>query len=213
VKNSVGVLIFEDEQKSLLPPSLTMLGCSLWLSETSGKVQPLNSYARETSFEYCQDIIYYFLPANLKVLQMSLSQAIGAERIYALFQDSNPTQNTAIPGRDLFKNVYGTIQQKPYMDMNSLSVSFSKRSGLTPTMIRFILDVFEELGLISREGQGYYCTPSPQKRELSTSIQYQQRLQRQEVEQTLLYSSAQDLSRWVLPQIAVEINSSIEAFA
>jgi single-stranded-DNA-specific exonuclease len=212
-KSTVGVIIFDEAQKSLLPPSLTMLGCSLWLAGTSGNVQPINTFARETEFDFCQDIIYYFLPSSLKPLQTSLSLATKVERIYALFQDPNPSQNTAIPGRDLFKSVYGTIQQKPSIDMNSLSVSFSKRSGLTPAMIRFILDVFEELGLISREGQCYSCTPSPQKRELSSSIQYQQRLQRQEVEQTLLYSSAQDLSRWVLPQIAALHKGSVEAFA
>jgi single-stranded-DNA-specific exonuclease len=142
-----------------------------------------------------------------------LSLATGVERIYTLFHDSDPTQNTAIPGRDLFKSVYGTIQQKPQIDLNSLSVSFSKRSGLTPAMIRFILDVFEELGLIAQEGQKYSCTLSPQKRELSTSIQYQQRQQRQEVEQTLLYGSAQDLSRWMLSQISVLPDASIEAYA
>jgi single-stranded-DNA-specific exonuclease len=211
LKGTVGVIVFDEAQKSLLPPSLTMLGCSLWLAGTSGSITPLNSYAREMDFGFCQDIIYYFLPSGLKPLQMSLSLATRVERIYALFQDSDPSQNTAIPGRDLFKSVYGTIQQKPSIDMNSLSVSFSKRSGLTPTMIRFILEVFEELGLITREGQSYYCTPSPQKRELSSSTQYQQRLQRQEVEQNLLYSSAQDLSRWVLPQIAAGFKASVEA--
>jgi single-stranded-DNA-specific exonuclease len=97
--------------------------------------------------------------------------------------------------------------------MNSLSVSFSKRSGLTPAMIRFILDVFEELGLIAQEDQKYSCTLSPQKRELSTSNHYQQRLQRQEVEQTLLYGSARDLSRWILPQIVAQQKASIEAYA
>jgi single-stranded-DNA-specific exonuclease len=213
IKSTVGVIIFDEAQKSLLPPSLTMLGCSLWLADISGGVKPLNTYARETEFAFCQDLIYYFLPFSLQPLQISLSLAVGAERVYALFQDSNPTQHTAIPGRDLFKSVYGTIQQRPSIDMNTLSVSFSKRSGLTPAMIRFILDVFEELGLIAREGQSYSCTPSPQKRELSSSIQYQQRLQRQEVEQTLLYSSAQDLSQWVLPQIAVLPKGSVKAFA
>jgi single-stranded-DNA-specific exonuclease len=80
-------------------------------------------------------------------------------------------------------------------------------------MIRFILDVFEELGLIAQSGQKYSCTLTPQKRELSSSLQYQQRLRRQEVEQTLLYGSAQELSRWILPQAANPQKASIEAYA
>jgi single-stranded-DNA-specific exonuclease len=212
-KSTVGIVVFNEMEKSKLPQALTMLGCSIWLADSSGKVQPLNSFARESTFAQCKDIIYYFLPSGLQPLRLSLSLATGVERIYTLFHDSDPTQNTAIPGRDLFKSVYGTIQQKPQIDLNSLSVSFSKRSGLTPAMIRFILDVFEELGLIEQEGQKYSCTLSPQKRELSTSIQYQQRLQRQEVEQTLLYGSAQDLSRWMLSQISVLPEASIEAYA
>jgi single-stranded-DNA-specific exonuclease len=203
-KSTVGIVVFDEAEKAKLPQALTMLGCSIWLVGSSGEVQPLNSIARETAFTQCKDIIYYFLPASLMPLRLSLSLMTEVERIYTLFHDSDPTQNTAIPSRDLFKSVYGTIQQKPNIDMNSLSVSFSKRSGLTPAMIRFILGVFEELGLISQAGQKYSCTVSPEKRELSSSIQYQHRLQRQEVEQTLLYSSAQDLSRWLLPQLAVK---------
>jgi single-stranded-DNA-specific exonuclease len=145
-------------------------------------------------------------------LQQSLSQSVSAERIYALFHDPSPPANTEIPARDLFKSVYATIQQKPNLDMNKLTVSFSKRSGLTPAMIRFILDVFEELGFIARDGQRYYCTPSPQKRELSTSLQYQQRLHRQAVEETLLYGSAQELSQWILPLVGNKIQASLEAY-
>jgi ssDNA-specific exonuclease RecJ len=44
-------------------------------------------------------------------------------------------------------------------------------------------------------------------------MQYQQRLQLQEVEQTLLYGSAQELSRWILPQAANPQKASIEAYA
>ncbi|MEX2461472.1 MAG: single-stranded-DNA-specific exonuclease RecJ [Paenibacillaceae bacterium] len=211
-KSTVGIVVFDEAEKAKLPQALTMLGCSIWLVGYSGKVQPLNSFARDTTIAQCKDIIYYFLPASLKPLRLSLSLMTEVERIYTLFHDSDPTQTTAIPGRDLFKSVYGTIQQKPNIDMNSLSVSFSKRSGLTPQMIRFILDVFVELGLIEQAGQKYSCTLSPEKRELSSSIQYQHRLQRQEVEQTLLYSSAHDLSRWLLPQLAVLQKASIEAF-
>lgn len=212
-KGTVGIVVFDEAEKGKLPQDLTMLGCSIWLAGPLGDLQPLNSFARDTPFTQCKDIIYYYLPASLKPLRLSLSLLTGVERIYTLFHDSDPTQNTAIPGRDLFKSVYGTIQQKPNIDMNSLSVSFSKRSGLTPQMIRFILDVFEELGLIAQLGQKYSCTVSPEKRELSSSIQYQHRVQRQEVEQTLLYSSAQDLSRWLLPQLAdLKKNPSV-AFA
>jgi single-stranded-DNA-specific exonuclease len=212
-KSTVAVVVFDELQKSKLPQALTMLGCSIWLAGASGNVLPLNSFARDSIFAQCKDIIYYFLPSSLMPLRLSLSHAAGVERIYTLFHDPDPTQHTAIPGRDLFKSVYGTIQQKPNIDMNSLSVSFSKRSGLTPPMIRFILDVFEELGLIAQVAQKYTCTSSPQKRELSSSERYQQRLQRQEVEQTLLYSSAQDLSRWMLSQIAALHKTSIEALA
>jgi single-stranded-DNA-specific exonuclease len=212
-KSTVGVVVFNEAEKSQLPSSFTMLGCSIWLAGTSGNVQPLNSFARDTTFALCRDIIYYYLPSSLKSLQISLSQASGVERIYTLFHDSDPAQNTSIPSRELFKSVYGTIQQKPNIDMNSLSVSFSKRSGLTPSMIRFILDVFEELGLIAQSGQKYSCTLTPQKRELSSSLQYQQRLQRQEVEQTLLYGSAQDLSQWILQQTDKPQKPSIEAYA
>ncbi|QGQ95427.1 single-stranded-DNA-specific exonuclease RecJ [Paenibacillus psychroresistens] len=212
-KSTVAIVVFDEAEKAKLPQALTMLGCSIWLADSSGNIQPLNSFARDSIYAQCKDVIYYFLPSSLKPLRISLSLATSAERIYTLFHDSDPTQHTAIPGRDLFKSVYGTIQQKPNMDMNSLSVSFSKRSGLTPPMIRFILDVFEELGLIEQIGQRYTCTLAPQKRELSTSERYQMRLQRQEVEQTLLYSSALDLSRWMLPQLAALLKDSIEAYA
>ncbi|MDB5053421.1 MAG: single-stranded exonuclease RecJ [Bacilli bacterium] len=212
-KDAVGVVVFNKAEKALLPAALTMLGCSLWLVESSGVPQPLNSFARETSFAQIRDLIYYFLPAGLMPMQIALAHAVEVERLYVLLNDPSPLQNTAIPARDLFKSVYAAIQRQPDMDMNSLSVSFSKRSGLTPVMIRFILDVFEELGFIARNGQRYQCTLTPQKRELSTSVLYQQRLQRQEVEQTLLYCSANELSSWILPQIVKEMEASVEAFA
>jgi single-stranded-DNA-specific exonuclease len=206
------VVVFSAAEKAILPTTLTMLGCSIWFAPPAGSLQPLNSFAREISFNQIQDIIYYFLPASLQPLQNSLSQAVGAERIYAFFHDPSPPANTEIPARDLFKSVYATIQKKPNLDMNSLSVSFSKRSGLTPAMIRFILDVFEELGFIARNGPNYYCTASPQKRELSSSLQFQRRLHRQSVEETLLYCSAQELSQWILPQVGIKIQASSGAY-
>ncbi|MNV84521.1 hypothetical protein D3C71_1784000 [compost metagenome] len=107
-----------------------------------------------------------------------------------------------MPSRELFKNMYATIKQQGSWNLNNrgLMNAYSKRSGLSNAMIEFMIRVFAELGFIERVGEEFKPNASPAKRDLSSSKLYQERIDRNEVEQIIVYSSAKELEQWMIDQ-------------
>lgn len=197
-KACVGILLFSEKEIGLTSIANRMI--PLWRMHSNGEVEPLNASANKQQFEKISDLMLLSMPSHLAMLQAALRQATALQRIYAVFQEDALSESLTIPNRDVFKTVYGAIQQHENIDLNRLTAAFSKKSGLSQAMILFILEVFEELAFIERIGNGYRSLASPNKKDLASSLLYQQRLLRQEVDQVLLYSSAQQLNEWIQQQ-------------
>jgi single-stranded-DNA-specific exonuclease len=196
---NAAIILFHSQNEQLLMRYTNRF--PIWVMKKGDVLTPSNDLAMQHRISTITDIILYDLPANLSVLSQAVLAAEGLQRIYAIFQ-SGAVAEGALPSRDMFKTVYGAVKQ--HTASNTAAAAFiaglSKRSGLSPHLIQFILDVFQELGLISFTAAGYKPIAATDKRELSLSEKYQDRVKSVEAEQTLLYSSAQELHQWLLDQ-------------
>jgi single-stranded-DNA-specific exonuclease len=188
------------------PAALANSKCaySLWGMDSAGAVVPLNVEAGKRNIDEASDIVLYALPDDLGQLKALGQQAKGVQRYYAAFGGSEPERGAGVvPGRDGFKAVYSAVSAlgkdpERKLPPSAFVQAISKRSGLSPGAIGFILDVFEELGFVHRSEVGYRLVPSPAKKDLTDSAAYRRRQSRSETEHTLLYCSANDLASWLV---------------
>ncbi|UQZ86787.1 Single-stranded-DNA-specific exonuclease RecJ [Paenibacillus konkukensis] len=168
------------------------------MDPATGQGSPLNEHARRKPLSAVKDLVLYDLPAQLGALEQVIVSASGAERWYAVFSGS-PANQGPLPNRDIFKTVYGAVLKlgDQAFPASYITEALSRRSGQSQQLIQFILDVFEELGFIQRRPEGYRAVSNPAKKDLTASRLYRQRQHSLDVEQTLVYSSAQELHEWI----------------
>ncbi|GIP31404.1 single-stranded-DNA-specific exonuclease RecJ [Paenibacillus sp. J2TS4] len=203
-KQNTAFVVFNDHNYSYLSPGW-ITRSSIWSFADSGPPKPIHN---ESGHSYAEitDLILMAMPQQASQAEQALQQAIGVERVYAVFEDSSRNE-AVIPGREQFKQVYAALlqQAKSTVEERALLDYISKRSGLPKGSIQFIIKVFEELSFVERDGTGYRCVASPVKKELSSSRLYRSNQERQRTEEMLLYSSAKELSRWVRSQLTHRI--------
>ncbi|MEV2728312.1 single-stranded-DNA-specific exonuclease RecJ [Paenibacillus larvae] len=196
------VVAFAGMHHHALPQRMDALGCPLWIWRAGRGLKPANERAQGLVFGQMADIVLYSLPTTLGAVEQVLAQAECLERCYAMFKDERSSAETGMPSRDQFKLVYGSVLKQGSWDVKDqrLMTLFSRRSGLSPAMIEFMLTVFGELGFIQEHEGRYVPVPSPAKQDLSKSASYQERMKLTEVEQFCFYSSASELHQWLLKQ-------------
>ncbi|MBA2939262.1 single-stranded-DNA-specific exonuclease RecJ [Paenibacillus sp. CGMCC 1.16610] len=208
-KNQVpGIVLFDETDVKAFAATAFQIGDEIpyWVVQDSGLLRPGNQTASQLDFAHMKDIILYTIPRSLVSLQGVLQQALGMMRCYPVFAELGPDSGSTLPSREMFKMMYGTLQKEGSLNVQDprLMASFSKRSGLSPAMIQFILSVFEELSFIERQGAFVKLHASPAKKDLTASRIYQHRMNRQEVESVVMYSSAKELEQWIAQHIKQE---------
>ncbi|MEK8131511.1 single-stranded-DNA-specific exonuclease RecJ [Paenibacillus filicis] len=171
---------------------------AIWMMDIHLAVHPQNELARAIPLSKAEDIIVFNVPDKLEQIESLAGEALAVRRYYAVFGDTeNDRQSAVVPGRDMFKSVYGAVamlEKAGTVLEAGFCQAVAKRTGLSPSLVTFMLEVFAELGIAApTTGGGYRLVPSAPKRELTTSMLYQARMKRPETEQTLLYSSAKEL--------------------
>jgi single-stranded-DNA-specific exonuclease len=196
-----GILMFHASNTSMLGSIVNKLPVWVLAKENGNSLMPSNELARQSKLSMVTDMILFDLPSELSSLGAALSSAVGMERVYAIFYQGGTVYEGALPSRDMFKTVYGAVQQQAAASPSAAFIaSLSKRSGLSSSLIQFMLDVFTEVGLITQSAGSYRLVVKPDKKDLTQSQIYQNRQLHVEVEQALLYSSAQELHEWLMEQ-------------
>lgn len=199
------IVLFDDADDRPFASTAVQIGEAqpYWILQESGELLPGNPAAHGLDFAAMTDIVLYTVPRSLSGLQRVLTLAEGMMRCYTVFTDLGAGSDTTMPSRDMFKLLYGTLQKEGSLNLQDtrLMQAWSRRSGLSPAMIQFIISVFEELGFIERLGAVVKLQAAPAKRDLTTSRKYQDRLQLQEVESVVMYSSAKELEQWITSYI------------
>ncbi|WP_248927363.1 single-stranded-DNA-specific exonuclease RecJ [Paenibacillus hamazuiensis] len=173
--------------------------CALWQCSLSGSWEPLNDKAKRSSLQGATDVVIGSLPPLLSDAETLIRLTDGAERYYAAFSEARSADSAVLPSRDMFKVVYTSLLHEGNAPdrFPALLRALSKRTGLSEKLIRFMIEVFDELGFVERRGEAYVPVPSPQKKDLSLSRKYLARMSRAEVEQVFVYSSGKELAEWI----------------
>lgn len=195
------VVLSYPEGRKHLPACFEQFGCSLWTLESSGNLAPLNEQALAVTQEQLCTLFLFGMPTSLTAIESLFGRLPAIRFVYALF--SGNSESMAVPSREAFKNAYAALLQLKEWDMNNskLMNALSRRTGLSTSMIQFIIETFEELSFITKDGSHYRCVDQPVKKELTSSRRYKERLRQSEMEQILTYSTSQELTEWVFSQL------------
>ncbi|TBL81594.1 single-stranded-DNA-specific exonuclease RecJ [Paenibacillus thalictri] len=182
-----------------LPWKTAAANCAVWVVTHVGRVLPGNELAKMSRLSEATDVILGSLPGTLSELDTAIGAAAGAERFYAAFADGGSKESATMPSRDMFKLVYTSLLRGEAGSQERFSAmlrGLSKRSGLSEKLIRFMIEVFEELGFVEGKQGGFIPIPSPAKKELSESIKYKRRSSLAEIERHLVYTSGKEIAEW-----------------
>lgn len=177
------------------------------MSENATLLSYADLVGYETDLSSVQTVFLYDLPLDLKVLQSTL-QNIQPERIYTFFYVADSSYLNAPPNREEFTWFYKLLLQWKQIDLAKDTRKILQHTKWSEMTLEFIIDVFVDLAFISKEGERILPVEKPEKRELDSSIVYQQRIEQAKVEQKLYYSTYAELKRWF--EEASELTESIE---
>lgn len=142
-------------------------------------------------------------PPTLNHLQRKMKYLGQIERIYLLFGDADfDDLLVKAPAKGEFAHTYRLLRRsKGPISITKHFTSLLKATGLKKRSLSFIIQVFEELEFIKIEQGFIHVDPTPIKKSLTESKHYQQQLAREEVLQTLVYSSYRELCQYLYSQI------------
>lgn len=194
----------------------------LWRAHADGSLEPLNDAARKTPWRRLSGIILYTLPPDVAVLERALKQTGEAvEHIAAWFADalrnngggSSRAASGRFPGRDDFKKLYACLRQAGSIDEGDPGIwsALARATGQDRDTLRWMLEVFDELGFLARTGHAVALAKDPPKRDLGQSRIYRGKLAALERERLLIRSGAKELAdylRGMLPPRAPRVNES-----
>lgn len=204
---SAAMIVREEGYAGRIDPDA--IDCGLWAMGERSLI-PLNREARETDFAEASDLLIVSLPDRLEHLERALAGS-RAERVYAAFADWNRDFAT-MPPRESFKAVYQAVVRQGSWESGDWTFldPVRRKIGLSESLARFVVDVFEELEFIRKQADVYSVAASPRKRDLAESRLYRARLARADVEQLLIYSNARQLADWIAERLAVQPNRMME---
>ncbi|MEM5015795.1 single-stranded-DNA-specific exonuclease RecJ [Metabacillus indicus] len=140
-------------------------------------------------------ITFVDTPTSIERLD-ALFENVFPERIYAVFHQHTDHFFATIPTRDHFKWYYGFLKQKETFDLKKHAEALARHKGWSSETINFMSQVFFDLEFATIDNGIISVNHQPPKRDLSESSSYSAKLSQLELENTLLYSSYQDLKKW-----------------
>ncbi|WP_336885160.1 single-stranded-DNA-specific exonuclease RecJ [Caldalkalibacillus salinus] len=138
-------------------------------------------------------IIFFDLPYSKDQLQKVCQDLSAATRLYMCFYHQENHFFSTLPSRDHFKWYFAFLQQQGPFDIDRLGEKLAKHKGWTLESIKFMTDVFLELGFATMSNGQISLVAKPVKKELETSSIYKQKQEDVRLEQAFIYSSFQDL--------------------
>lgn len=130
------------------------------------------------------------------------------ERIYLIFTQTDDHFFSTFPTRDYFKWYYAFLLKRGSFDLVKYGAELAKHKGWTKDTIDFMTKVFFELGFVTIENGVLSVVYGAAKRDLTDSETYRKKQRLIELEQKLLYSSADELKQW----LSKRMDESSEAY-
>ncbi|MFT0799943.1 single-stranded-DNA-specific exonuclease RecJ [Bacillus swezeyi] len=119
------------------------------------------------------------------------------ERIYLIFHQSDEHFFSTFPTREYFKWYYAFLLKRGSFNLAKYGGELARHKGWTKDTIDFMTKVFFELGFVTIENGVLSVVFDAAKRDLTDSETYREKQRLIELEQKLVYSSADELKQWL----------------
>ncbi|UXR81665.1 single-stranded-DNA-specific exonuclease RecJ [Staphylococcus sp. IVB6214] len=153
-------------------------------------------YYGETIPDNYEKCVFKDLPLTMEYIETSLQQ-LNASQIYLVFDHTQSIYFDGMPQMATFKQCYKAILQKGNINLAQDGLSLCQFLNIKPNILKFILKVFLDLGLITQKDGIIEPVQQSDKRPIETSRIYQARIQRLEVEKHLLYDEFSAIKTWI----------------
>lgn len=139
-----------------------------------------------------KNVVLLDLPEREEVIR-SLLGGKSPARIYAHFSTQENHFFSSMPTRDHFKWYYAFLLKRGSFDVKQHGELLAKKQGWSYAAVRFMSNVFLELGFVKLENGKIEVQREADKRDLSESPAYIRKQTQFNLEQKLLYSSYREL--------------------
>ncbi|WP_340001867.1 single-stranded-DNA-specific exonuclease RecJ [Oceanobacillus sp. FSL K6-0127] len=159
-------------------------------------VEQINYDTSIHALEEKQTLYIYDLPANLAQLKAIIKQTKPVN-IVACYHIEDSAYLSAFPSREEFVWFYALVRKRKVLDLKTELQTIMNHKGWSKDRIIFISNVFFELGFVKIENGVIELETNPEKKDLSDSKLYQERLNRADIEKQLYYSNYEELKMWM----------------
>ncbi|MCU9613985.1 single-stranded-DNA-specific exonuclease RecJ [Caldibacillus lycopersici] len=141
-------------------------------------------------------VVILDMPPNRHRIECLLTDKSIA-RIYAHFYQHDTQFFRTIPTRDHFKWFFAFLLKKGVFDINRYGNDLANYRGWSKNTIHFMTKVFFELDFVTINNGIISVVEKAKKRDLTESKTYQERIEMIQLEKELLYSSYDQLKKWL----------------
>ncbi|PBB06798.1 single-stranded-DNA-specific exonuclease RecJ [Salimicrobium humidisoli] len=147
-------------------------------------------------------LILLDLPERLEDLHVLLGE-VSPERIYAVYSLRDDAFMQTLPSREHFKYFYGMLKKKKTFDLEKDSALLARHKGWKVDSIKFICNVFFDLGFVTIKDGQLFMNTQPEQKSLTESRTFQTRQEQMEVEKVLYYSTYKELKDWMETRLQI----------
>lgn len=168
--------------------------------ETIGQLQPalaayeLQLYG-ENELLNATNIVLLDIPNEVSCLEELIEKKMP-QRIYAHFYVPESKYFDGLPGREQFGWYYSFLKSRGQFDIDKNGEQLTKHKGWRHDSLKFMSQVFFELGFITVENRMISFVETTSKKALSEAPAYIKREQQMALEQKLLYAPYMELKKW-----------------
>ncbi|WP_188648891.1 single-stranded-DNA-specific exonuclease RecJ [Marinithermofilum abyssi] len=143
-------------------------------------------------------VVFAGLPPCIPIFERCLRSQTGLHRIYFAYGDAEWDDGLVrTPEREHFKQLYAALLRAKRIDLRRDLEKLSRVTGLSKRWIRFMMQVFDELGFVHQQQAAWEVVTPAGKRPLTESELYRKQQDREQVIERLVYSSYRDLCHYV----------------
>ena len=141
------------------------------------------------------NIVLLDLPKTAQTLEKLIEKAMPS-RVYAVFYTPESKYFNGMPTREHFAWYYSFLKKRPSFNLQMHIQQLAQHIGLNVEVIKFMTNVFFELGFVTIENGLTTVNSNGPKRSLTDAKVYKQREAQIELEQQLLYAPYIELKQW-----------------
>lgn len=212
-----GVQVF-DLRSTQIAPAIWQMAPADYLFFNEKNYQQYESSITETSYGHLitdqesaegfilhtDQLILVDCPSDLTLLSTVLNQ-VEPTKVVACFFNQEEAYLTGIPSRMQFSQVFKYTVTHIDIDVRHKISLLATHLKIKEKLLIFMISVFFEVGFVTIKDGVMNIVPNAEKKELTESTTYQNRLKKIAAEEALIYSRFTELETWLKQQLKKEL--------